>query len=391
MNRDETTRAESSGLTRRRALQIGAGVVLAGAVGSLAKAIPAGAQETVSPLVKPTPPELFINLGLNHESRPENYKGLFVPNSMFFVRNHSATPRIDVKTYRLRVEGSSVQRPVELTYDDILRLPFKNVFTWIECAGNGRSFFGTYLGKPATGTQWRLGAIGAAEWTGVPLSLVLDMAGVKSDAVDVLTEGLDELKVRRPMPITKALDPNTVLAYAMNGEVLPQDHGFPIRAITPGWVGINNTKWLGRIQVENQKILVPMNTTSYIMEGPDYADKPALTLQAMKSSVALPWDGAIPAGKQLIRGFAWSPYGKIVRVEYSIDGENWRTATVEESRDPLLWQRWYFSWEGKPGRHYVAARASDEKGNVQPVELPKFNQQGYLFNTVISHPFYVEG
>ncbi len=386
MNRD--TENTKHGLTRRRVLQMGTGLAVVGALGALASKVPVRAQEPP----KSATPEWFIDFGLNKETRPEYLRGLLTPASMFFIRSHDATPAIDLKTYRLKVEGSSVLKPIELSYDDLLRLPFRSVLTWIECAGNGRSFFGQYYPKPAAGTQWHLGAIGAAEWTGVPLSVVLDLAGLKPDAVDVLLEGLDELKVNRPIPIEKAMDSNTILAYAMNGEALPPDHGFPIRAITPGLVGINYTKWLGRIQVENKKIVVQTNTKTYVLAGPDYPDTPAVTTQNIKSLVALPreGEGTISAGKQVIRGYAWSPHGKIVNLRYSLDSERWREATLEESKDPLLWQRWYFTWDAKPGRHYVLTKATDEKGNTQPTGLVPFNEQGYLFNSIAYHIFYVE-
>ena len=125
-------------------------------------------------------------------------RGFLVPNELFFVRNHTRTPVVDVKKWRLKIEGSGVQATKELSYDELLSLPSVSVIRYVECAGNGRSFFEAAYGKKADGTQWKLGAIGVAEWTGVPLAEVLDRAGIKKSARDVMPEGLDDLKVRRP-------------------------------------------------------------------------------------------------------------------------------------------------------------------------------------------------
>ena len=332
------------------------------------------------------PPESFIDLGLNKETRLEFIQGLIVPNSRFFIRNHGATPIIDPKAYRLKIEGSAITRPLELTLDDLLRMPSRSVLSYVECAGNGRSFFRDFLGRPAEGGQWRLGAIGVAEWTGVPLAEVLERAGVQANAVDVLLEGLDGPKVNRPIPIEKALDSNTILAYSMNGEAIPPDHGFPVRALTPGWVGINNIKWIGRIQVENRRILVTTNTTTYILDGPDYPEKPPVTLQSMKSAIALPWPAALPVGARTIRGFAWSPRGKIAKVEYSLDGgKTWALATLHEPNQLYAWVRWSFPWEAKPGSYTITTRATDEKWNTQPDKI-LWNRLGYLYNAVVGHP-----
>src|SRR5690606_38781496 len=133
------------------------------------------------------------------------------------------------------------------------------------CAGNGRAFFDTQQGTEARGTQWRLGAIGVAEWRGVPLSALLDRAGVRADAVDVMPEGLDPEvedsgRVRRPLPVEKALD-DVLVVYEMNGEPLPPDHGYPARLLVPGWIGIANIKWVGRIEVATEPLFSAWNTT----------------------------------------------------------------------------------------------------------------------------------
>ncbi|MDR7593556.1 MAG: sulfite oxidase, partial [Armatimonadota bacterium] len=383
------------GISRRRLLQVlaagTAATALAGVAGGRGRTRAAPAPAEL--VVKPTPPEWFYDFGSNKEMRWENLygRGYLVPNELFFIRNHTRTPRIDVATWRLRVEGSGVARPLELTYDDILAMPAVSVIRYIECAGNGRSFFEATYGRRASGTQWRLGAVGVAEWTGVPLREVLDRAGLKRTARDVMPEGLDELRVRRPMSIAKALEEDTLLVYAMNGQPLPPDHGFPVRVLVPGWIGIANIKWVGRIEVSEQPLYSAWNTDSYVMIGPDYqpqppARGPILTLQNLKSAFELPWEGEVAAGRRLVRGRSWSPVGRIARVEYSLDrGITWHQAQLREPNIARAWARWDFVWEARPGTYSLRVRATDERGNTQPAIVP-FNEQGYLFNAVIGHP-----
>ena len=374
--------------TSRRAFLIASGAASAAA---LTRSPLALAQAPSGRLhVKATPPGIFIDHGINQETRLESLRGLLTPASHFFVRNHSNTPTLDLASWRLRVEGNAVDRTLDLTFDDLLKLPSRSVVCFVECAGNGRGFFGEFMGKVAAGTQWRLGAIGVAEWTGVPLGAVLELAGIKRDTprdiLNVLVEGLDSVKVNRPMSLTKAFEDDTLLAYAMNGEPVALDHGFPLRAIVPGWVGINNIKWVGRIEVRDRTIDVPTTTRSYVLEGPDYPTKTVLRLQTIKSAVALPWGGTLSAGRQRVRGFAWSPLGRVSMVEYSVDrGASWQRATLREPNIPRAWVRWDFEWDARPGDHVILTRAADEAGGTQPASV-LWNAQGYGYNVPVPHP-----
>ncbi len=385
--------AKVLGLSRRRFLQVvGAGGALA-ALGVSSVARGQGQAPPPSLVAKPTPADLFYDFGGNKEMRWEAMyqRGYLTPNELFFIRNHTRTPRVDMATWRLKVEGTGVQRPLELTFDGLVALPSVSVIRYVECAGNGRSFFEGMHGKKAQGTQWKLGAIGVAEWTGVPLREVLDRAGLKPTAVDVMPQGLDDLKVRRPMPAAKALAEDTLLVYAMNGQPLPPDHGFPVRVLTPGWIGIANIKWVGRIEVSEQPLFATWNTDSYVMIGPGFqpsppAKGPILSSQSLKSALELPWGGDLPAGRRLVRGRSWSPFGKITKVEYSLDrGGSWQPARLREPNIAAAWVRWDFEWEARPGKAGIRVRAMDEKGNTQPDQVP-FNEQGYLYNAVVEHP-----
>jgi sulfane dehydrogenase subunit SoxC len=374
--------------TRRKFLAAGA----AGAA-AVAASREAVAQAPAPPQkfhVKPVPREIFIDHGINQETRLETLRGYLTPASHFFVRQHATTPALDTRTWRLRIEGDAVERPVELGFDDLLRLPSRSVTCFVECAGNGRGFFKELMGKVASGTQWRYGGIGVAEWTGVPLGAVLDLARVRRDTprdiLNVLIEGLDSVKVNRPVSLAKAFEDDTLLAYAFNGDPVPPDHGFPVRAIVPGWVGINNIKWVGRIEVRRGVIDVPTTTKTYVLEGPDYPARPVLRQQTLKSAVALPWGATLPAGRHLVRGFAWSPAGRISRVEYSLDqGAGWRPAALREPNIARAWTRWDFEWDARPGDHAIVTRAVDDQGNTQPAAIP-WNAQGYGYNVPVPHP-----
>ena len=351
----------------------------------------------ISPLVKEIRPEWFFQDGTNLEMRWENmdHRGYLVPNELFFVRNNNPTPRIALDNYQLAIFGDGVSHPCSFTYDELLRLPSISVIKAIECAGNGRSFYQTADGQAPSGVQWKLGGIGVAEWTGVPLGEILARAGVKSTAKDVMLISLDEKKVQRPIPIEKALVEDTLLVYAMNGDVLPPDHGFPIRALVPGWVGIANIKWVGSIQVSTKPLFSLYNTEKYILMGEDYPVSPELqqagvlgeitTEQKPKSAFELPWSGEISSGKRLLRGRSWSAQGKIRQVEVSLDhGQTWQQARLREPNLSQAWVRWDIDWDARPGNYKLQARATDERGNRQPASV-FFNQQGYLYWGVVTH------
>lgn len=260
--------ARADGVTRRRLLTLLAATAAGTALGSPRSARAAGAG-----IVKPLPPEWFIERGTNAETRWEALHGTghHVPNEMFFVRNHTATPVLDAGDWRLRLWGSGLRgnpgadRPVEFGYDDLRALPAVTRTAFVECAGNGRSYYTTQQGETVTGTPWTLGAIGVAHWRGVRLADVLRRAGLSPYAVDVQPRGLDAEyvsggeslgRVRRPLPLAKALD-DVLLAYEMNGERLPYDHGYPVRVLVPSWVGIASIKWVGDIEVSAQPLFSP--------------------------------------------------------------------------------------------------------------------------------------
>lgn len=385
--------AKSLGMSRRRFALILAGGAVAGTFPRIAFGQNDNAVQTDQAILKPAPPEFFIRSGSNLEMRWEAMysRGYIVPTELFFVRNNSpVVPRIDHKTWQLKVDGTGVSRPRTFTYDDILSMPSVSITRAIECAGNGRNFFEFSHGKKIPGTPWGLGGIGVAEWTGVPLREVLDRAGIKRTARDVMPEGLDEKRISRPMPVEKALAGDTLLVYAMNGQPLLPDHGFPVRMLVPGWVGIGNVKWVGRIGVSESPLYSEYNTKKYVMIGPDYKPNPpalgpVLTTQKVKSAFELPWDGEITFGQRLLRGRSWSGEGSITKVEVSTDGgKTWRHARLREPNIEKAWVRWDIDWNAQPGSYKLRARATDNKGNTQPDHIP-FNEEGYLHWAVVTH------
>lgn len=410
--RDEQLRRqlERAGYSRREILKAGAGgmALMAGlsrlAPPALARAAAAHARlADSSPIVKPLPPEWFINYGSNAEMRWEAARdlGYRIPNERFFVRDHTATPLIDSRTWTLRVFGDGLkdapdlEHPVTFDLKRLRRLPSRELQAFIECAGNGRSFFGTQQGEAASGTQWGLGGIGVARWRGVPLSEVLDRAGIRRDAVDVMPQGLDNNvvtngvdsgKVRRPLPVSKALD-DVLLAYEMNGKPLPPDHGHPVRLVVPGWVGVANIKWVGQIEVSRRPLFSPWNTTQYTLTGPSYPNPPVVTNQEVKSAFELPWNASIAPGSHRLTGRSWSGHAPIKRVEISTDGgSSWKPARLRGPNLPNAWVRWEFPWQPtRAGSYTVEARATDLSGRTQPFTVP-FNTGGYLFWAVVKHP-----
>lgn len=359
---------------------------------------------TGSPIVKPLPPEWFVNYGSNAEMRWDTADfGYLTPNERFFVRDHTATPLIDPRTWQLQLFGTGLHgaptadQPRTLTYQQLRQLPRRTIINSIECAGNGRSFFGTQQGTPVSGTQWQLGAVGVAEWTGTPLSAVLEWAGVTKDAVDVMPAGLDATvvtngtdngHVRRPFPIQKAFE-DVLLAYEMNGTALPPDHGAPVRVIVPGWVGVANVKWVGQIEVADQPLYSLWNTAQYRLVGPDYPpDEPPLTNQVVKSAFELAWNAQLPVRRQVrLQGRSWSGLGSIARVDVSTDGgQHWQRAQLTGPNLPRSWVRWQLPWRPTAtGPTQLLARATDTAGRTQPDTVP-YNTGGYLFGAVVRHP-----
>jgi len=195
------------------------------------------------------------------------------------------------------------------------------------------------------------------------------------------------------MPLAKARADDTIVALAMNGEILPVDHGFPARMVVSGWLGAASIKWLDRIEVSREHLHVPWNTEDYVLIGPQYpSDGPAwgpvITTLPVSVLTELPWPARLRPEPQIIRGRAFAGENAIAGVEYRIDGGPWRSAALDSTGTPGAWARWQFAWTPEPGDHVLRVRATDERGNTQP-DAPEWNQLGYLQHSVLAHPVHV--
>ena len=387
--------AYECGMSRRRFLSLlvagGAAAVLAACRDVIPDNSTTGAR--VAPLVFKDTSPFFDHGRTGLEIRMELLEEWLTPRELFFVRNNSRSVDVAAREWSLSIEGA-VETRTELKLDDLFALPTRTLVSYIECAGNQRAMFNLIQGRPAEGTQWGRGAVSNAEWQGVALADVLSLAGISASTAGALLVGLDvgspERGFRRFLPIEQALHPDTLLAYAMNGAPLPLDHGYPLRAIVPGWIGASQIKWLSRIVVSETPLWTRNNTTSYVMFGDDYApegeaDGAVVTRQSIKSALALRWPARLQRGEHRLHGFAHSPHGPIAQVQYSEDGgRSWREAQLGRQRD-YSWVRFELDWSATPGNHTIATRATDVAGNTQPDRVP-FNAKGYLFNQPLPHP-----
>jgi DMSO/TMAO reductase YedYZ molybdopterin-dependent catalytic subunit len=317
---------------------------------------------------------------LNLEMPFEKLDGFITPTKSFYVRTHFPVPKIDKNQWRLRIEGE-VEKLLELSYEDLLKLESRKIPATLECAGNNRNL----LEQKVKGVQWGLGAVGNAEWTGVPLSILLERAGVKPSAREVILEGADGGKVDDPkgpadgvkfarsIPLSKARD--VLIAYKMNDVDLPPEHGFPVRAIVPGWYAVASIKWLERIIVTDEPFAGYYQTLDYAYwkRRGELAELVPLSELQIKAQIARPSEGEVVPANSIVRvhGAAWTSDGEIIKVELSTDaGSTWTEAKLIGESQPNAWRLWEFNWQtpAKSGKRTLIARAKDSKGRTQPTQ-----------------------
>lgn len=324
------------------------------------------------------------------------------PTADFFVRCHFPIPEMSGEHWRLRVHGE-VERPLELNAGQLRALPVSTMTATLECAGNGRVF----LSPKVSGTQWERGAVGNATWTGVLLQDVLAKAGVRADALEVILCGADEGEIEegprpggkinyaRSVPLAKATD-DLLLAWQMNGQDLTPAHGFPLRAIVPGWYGMASVKWLSEIVVSGRPFLGYYQSVDYgywqrSAGGPSLVP---ITEMQVKAQIARPGPAeSIPAGKPyLIRGAAWSNGAEVVRVELSVDaGRSWHDTRLGEITARHAWRLWEYQWQvpGVAGKVTLMVRATDANRRTQPVERDA-DRGTYIINEVLGFDVFVQ-
>ena len=323
------------------------------------------------------------------------------PVNLFFVRNHMSEPtEFDAETYRLKISGE-VEHPLELTLAELRKMTPATVTNTLECAGNGRAFYEPHV----PGVQWQRGAVGNARWTGPRLKDLLDRAGVKSTGKFVAFFGLDEPpekvpKFVRGVPIGNAMDPDTLLATQMNGAALSKHHGYPVRALAPGWIGAASCKWLADIRVLDKEYEGNFMKPGYRMPnnpvtkgGDIIGDTTPITRLNVKSLITRPSDGTkVKAGRPVqLSGVAWAGDADITKVDVSTDGgQSWQPAQLGKDHEKYAWRLWQYAWKpAKAGEYMVMDRASDGTGRVQPDE-PGWNPSGYLWNGIEKVKFHVE-
>jgi len=332
---------------------------------------------------------------LNLEMPFSTLDDFVTPTDSFYVRTHFPIPKIDRDAWWLRVEGE-VEKPFAINYEELIGLPSVTVPVTLECAGNSRNF----LEPKVKGVQWRLGAVGTVEWMGVPLSTLLDRATVKASACEVILEGsdcgmLDEPKSPpgestfvRSIPLSKART-DVLLTYKMNGVDLPPQHGFPLRAVVPGWYAMASVKWLQRVIVTDRPFNGYYQTIDYAYwrRRGEIAERTPLTELQVKAQIARPSEGeAVPANSSVrVHGAAWTSDGEITKVELSIDGgASWNETKLIDKPVPNAWRRWEFQWRtpSQLGKQILIARATDSQGHTQPVEHDP-DRGTYMINHIL--------
>jgi DMSO/TMAO reductase YedYZ molybdopterin-dependent catalytic subunit len=276
-------------------------------------------------------------------------------------------------------------------------MPAHTTVVTLECAGNGRTLFD----PPAPGERWNLGAVSTAEWTGVPLIEVLDRAGIQPDACEVVFRGADggqvdsaacEIAFERSLPIADARRGEVLLAYAMNGEPLPVQHGFPLRVIVPDWYAVASVKWLSAIEVAVAPFCGEYQTVKYQYEWNRDGQpvREPVTLQRVRALITEPApEQGVPRGELAVRGVAWSGAGSIARVEVSLNDGPWQDARLIGERQRHRWQWWELILRvSEAGPMTVRARATDAAGRTQP-DVAEWNRLGYGNNGVQRVPIRV--
>jgi sulfane dehydrogenase subunit SoxC len=326
----------------------------------------------------------------NHGMPLEALRWDVTPVGLHYLLIHYDIPVVDPASWRLEV-GGRVARPLSLSLEDLCSRPAVTRAVTMECAGNGRARLEPHI----VSQPWLLEAVGNAEWTGVPVAALLEEAGLADDAVEVLFTGLDrgveggeEQSYQRSLTLAEAAD-GPLLAFAINGEPLPPQHGFPVRLIVPGWYGMTSVKWLSRMDAIAEPFAGYQQATGYRIRAHEDDEGTPVTRIMPRALMAPP---GIPdfmsrarfveRGPCEVTGRAWSGWGAIEAVEVSTDGgTTWAEASLGPEPSPGAWRAWAFAWDAAPGEHELCCRARDAAGNAQPVDAD-WNVGGYANTSV---------
>jgi sulfane dehydrogenase subunit SoxC len=335
-----------------------------------------------------TPAELRL-AARNHGLPLEALRYPITPAGLHYLLIHYDIPPVDPAAFRLELDGA-VEKPLSLSLDELKARERVTLPITFECAGNGRAL----LSPRPLSQPWLTEAVGTAEWGGTPLAPLLEEAGVAPGALEALFTGLDRgVEGGAPQSYERALalsdTGDALLAYEMNGEPLPPQHGFPLRVVVPGWYGMTNVKWLTRIALLEQPYQGYQNTVAYRMYGPDGEPGDPVTRMLPRSLMVPPGvpdfmsrERHLEPGPVALTGRAWSGYGPVEQVDVSTDGgASFAAAELEEPLGDAAWRGWRFDWDASQGEHVLCSRATDAAGNSQPLEAP-WNLKGYSNNAV---------
>jgi DMSO/TMAO reductase YedYZ molybdopterin-dependent catalytic subunit len=328
----------------------------------------------------------------NHGMPLEALRWDVTPLGLHYLLIHYDIPDVDPAAWRLQIDGL-VERPLALSLEDVRARPAVELAVTMECAGNGRAHV-----EPHVESQpWLLEAVGTARWRGTRVAPLLEEAGIRAGAVEVVFTGLDrgveggeEQLYARSLPLDEVLGGDSILAYEINGTPLPPQHGFPLRLLVPGWYGMTSVKWLARMTVADAPFDGYQQRRGYrLRQDEDEEGEPVSRIQPRSLMVPpgipefLTRSRIVPAGLCRLEGRAWSGGSEIVGVEVSADGgETWSDADLgDDSLGRWAWRSWRFDWDARPGEHELCCRARDSAGNVQPLEAP-WNLGGYANNAV---------
>lgn len=333
-----------------------------------------------------------MQLALRNRGMPlEGLRYDVTPTGMHYLLIHFDIPEADAGEWRLDV-GGLVTRSLSLSLDEVKARPKVTLPVTMECAGNGRAL----LNPRPVSQPWHVEAIGTAEWTGTPLRGVLDEAGLKSEAVEVVFTGRDRgvqgevpQNYQRSLSVPEASRDEVLLAYEMNGRPLEPQHGFPLRLLVPAWYGMTSVKWLHSIDAVAQPFDGYQMVHSYRYSRS--ADEPGDPVSLIRVRALMIPPGIpdfltrarlVEAGPVILRGRAWAGRSPVVRVEVSADGgRSWAEAELGDEVSPYAWRGWSLRWDAAPGRHVLCVRARDEDGNAQPLDQP-WSYQGMGNNMV---------
>jgi sulfite oxidase len=375
----------------RREFVLGASAAL-GVVGAVRPLPSWGADE--SPAIPGKHGMIVRSLRFLDLEMPVQYGNSFItPVEHFFVRNHMHEPStVDPGEWRLSI-GGEVEKPLTLTHAALTKMEQHTVIDTLECAGNGRAFAVPHV----PGVQWEKGAVGTARFSGPRLRDVLERAEVRPTGKHLMFRGLDEVPGKVPafirsIPIEKARDGDTLVALHMNGAALSKHHGFPARALVPGWIGAASCKWLTEIEVLDKEFDGNFMSPGYRMpnqpgkpgEAVKVEDTHPATALNVKSLIASPADGAsVKSRTMYVQGVAWAGEADIAKVEVSTDsGATWQPAQLGKEQSHYAWRLWSYSWNApKPGAYTIVSRATDTQGRMQPDSV-QWNPSGYLINVV---------